>query len=55
MQIPLQVTFEGTEPSDAVRAVIDRELAIEDVGEQRHAVLVHDGPGLPALRSAVAA
>ena len=26
MQIPLQVTFEGTEPSDAVRAVIDREV-----------------------------
>jgi hypothetical protein len=27
MQIPLQVTFEGTEPSEAVRALIDRELA----------------------------
>ena len=26
MQIPLQVTFEGTEPSNAVRAVIDREV-----------------------------
>jgi len=27
MQVPLQVTFEGTEPSEAVRAVIDREVA----------------------------
>jgi ribosome-associated translation inhibitor RaiA len=27
MQIPLQVTFEGTEPSEAVRVVIDREVA----------------------------
>ena len=26
MQVPLQVTFEGTEPSDAARAVIDREV-----------------------------
>jgi predicted oxidoreductase len=27
MQVPLQVTFEGTEPSEAVRALIDREVA----------------------------
>jgi len=26
MQIPLQVTFEGTDPSDAVRVAIEREL-----------------------------
>jgi ribosome-associated translation inhibitor RaiA len=26
MQIPLQVSFEGTEPSDAVRAAIEREV-----------------------------
>ena len=26
MQVPLQVTFEGTEPSQAVRAVIDHEV-----------------------------
>ena len=26
MQVPLQVTFEGTEPSEAVRSVIDREV-----------------------------
>ena len=30
MQVPLQVTFEGTEPSEAVRAVIDREIASSD-------------------------
>ena len=27
MQVPLQVTFEGTESSEAVRALIDREVA----------------------------
>ena len=27
MQVPLQLTFEGTEPSEAVRALIDREVA----------------------------
>ena len=27
MQVPLQVTFEGTEPSEAVRALIGREVA----------------------------
>ncbi len=26
MQVPLQVTFEGTEPSEAARAVIDYEV-----------------------------
>lgn len=26
MQVPLEVTFEGTEPSAAARAVIDREV-----------------------------
>ena len=26
MQVPLQVTFEGTEPSEAARAVIDHEV-----------------------------
>lgn len=26
MQIPLQVSFEGTEPSDAVRSAIEREV-----------------------------
>ena len=26
MQVPLQVTFEGTEPSEAARSVIDREV-----------------------------
>ena len=26
MQVPLEVTFEGTEPSEAVRAVIDHEV-----------------------------
>ena len=26
MQVPLQVTFEGSEPSEAVRALIDREV-----------------------------
>jgi hypothetical protein len=31
MQIPLQVTFEGSDPSEAVRAAIERE--VERVGK----------------------
>jgi ribosome-associated translation inhibitor RaiA len=37
MQMPLEVTFEGTEPSEAVRALIDRE--VERLEKHNHRII----------------
>jgi ribosome-associated translation inhibitor RaiA len=37
MQIPLQVTFEGSDPSDAVRAAIERE--VERLEKHNHHII----------------
>ena len=37
MQVPLQVTFEGTEPSEAVHAVIERE--VDQLEKHNHRII----------------
>jgi ribosome-associated translation inhibitor RaiA len=37
MQVPLEVTFEGTEPSEAARAVIDQE--VDRLEKHNHSII----------------